>query len=805
MLIPPPNFKDVIRADELDRLLDAAPNLQVLSLDCFDTLIWRKVATPRDVFFAMQHHPAFATRHITAGFRQNAEHHARQLQMLKTSSSEVTLHDIYLQINPDYSEKDLADLTQAEIATELEYCFAFQPVVNLIKKAHARNIKVIIVSDIYFKAEQLKMLLMQHLGDAAKMIHDVFCSVDYGRGKLNGLFEHVIKKLKIRPEAMLHIGDNYAADYVGARTQGIAALHFVQQDETINDIKRLQETTAMMFDSTIRVKQPLLSPFHALLALNRFDENNGESLVGYASLGTIIFAFTRYLIEEIAELKKSEKNLKVLFLMRDAFLTARAFEKISDGTENYLIRISRFSAVAASFRSEKDIQHYLTSLGKSLRYKDIGRQLLLPPKVLDPLISMAECSADPEMAFSQLVLRKETVRIILDKSQKFRERLLNYLKKTTGMKSGDTLLLVDLGYSATVQRLLTPILKEEGVNVVGRYLISLPTPLQHIKREGFLDEKSYDTKTLHALIAYIAWFEQLCTANESSVMDYDDNGQCIFSSVSVGETQRQQLTRIQNEALRFVDDAQQFFKSDSLTSDWLRMPVMIELARMIFLPTTSELNCIKNFAFDVNLGTKEVVSLFNAEQGLTGLRRRGLFFMENPHHTKRINYPAELRSAGFELAITHLVQNRFNFNITPKDILAREEWVAVVLHHGQQKTPVLLDAAATHDGYFSLCAPAGTGITFVMGHHFQFVEIDEVELINMEDFAQQRETTRKEMILSKFGFYQMRQVAGKLFECLSRDGCMTFEPGLELNGQKQVVRVVFRPVVKVVSEVVSQG
>ena len=40
-----------VRAHEVETLLDRAPEgVEVLSLDCFDTLIWRNTHAPTDVF-----------------------------------------------------------------------------------------------------------------------------------------------------------------------------------------------------------------------------------------------------------------------------------------------------------------------------------------------------------------------------------------------------------------------------------------------------------------------------------------------------------------------------------------------------------------------------------------------------------------------------------------------------------------------------------------------------------------------------------------------------------------------------------
>ena len=56
-----------IGAHELDTLLEQLPpQTKVLSLDCFDTILWRKVARPTDVFFSLQSLEPFRSAGITA-------------------------------------------------------------------------------------------------------------------------------------------------------------------------------------------------------------------------------------------------------------------------------------------------------------------------------------------------------------------------------------------------------------------------------------------------------------------------------------------------------------------------------------------------------------------------------------------------------------------------------------------------------------------------------------------------------------------------------------------------------------------
>src|SRR3546814_4888259 len=63
--------------------------------------------------------------------------------------------------------------------------------------------------------------------------------------------------------------------------------------------------------------------------------------------------------------------------------------------------------------------------------------------------------------------------------------------------------------------------------------------------------------------------------------------------------------------------------------------------------------------FRSNLGTEDLLQVFDQDKGLEGLRRRGLFFMEKNLKTMRTNYPAELRAAGLELVLLLMAQLRF--------------------------------------------------------------------------------------------------------------------------------------------------
>ena len=46
-------MSSAIQPHQIASLLDEWPDLRCLSLDCFDTLLWRDVREPRDLFHAL--------------------------------------------------------------------------------------------------------------------------------------------------------------------------------------------------------------------------------------------------------------------------------------------------------------------------------------------------------------------------------------------------------------------------------------------------------------------------------------------------------------------------------------------------------------------------------------------------------------------------------------------------------------------------------------------------------------------------------------------------------------------------------
>lgn len=801
-VVTPAQTKTQVRATELLSLLDQYPNIKVISLDCFDTIIWRRTATPADLFYDLQSTPSYTAHHFNAALRVQAESQARQNRVLTDGTNEVTLEHIYTQAFPSLAKEQIDAFIEDEIQAELQACYSFPPLIEFMRAVIARGLKLIIVSDTYFKEAQLRRLLETHLpADIYAGIKRIFCSCEYGISKRRGIFKKVLALIPEKASTILHLGDDYEADFLGPSLQQVKTLQLIYNEDIIAELSRMQALMSTIIEPSIRHHKSLYNPFRGVFANTDINRDEPESIIGYAATGPIMYIFAKFILAEITKVKAEYPNVKVLFLMRDAYLPSLACHALTGDNIGYRVRISRFAAFASSFRTKEDVEKYLLTVAGSKRFADISKQLMLPDAMADKLIKQTMKSSNTPREFIHQATQPAVIKVILQHSAEYRQRLMRHLEKEADVKTGDTLIFVDLGYSGTAQRLLEPVFKSEyDIKIVGRYLLQLSIPEWQLSRKGLMDPSWCDDRTLAAVVNYIALLEQISTSNDPSVVDYDDAGNPIFSDTTVGVNQHEKLIRIQKECIRFCKDAEAFFSKTkiALSPEILRETALFGLARMLFLPTQPEINFLQSFQFDLNLGTEDLLQMFDEEAGLTGLRRRGLFFMEKNLKSMRTNYPAELRSAGLELAITLFTQHRFMFDVRVKDLSLRRKAISLIVMKNGNATPLSIDAVPTHDGYFSLIIPIGHGdyqAGIMFGQHFQYVQLESAEIILTKSLYSSKESDHTENAIDQLAIDQMVDLGGGLFQCQSELGMLFVNPVVKPDNDNYVLRVVFRPIV----------
>jgi FMN phosphatase YigB (HAD superfamily) len=795
--------RTTVRASEFAAVFaKEARGLRVLSLDCFDTLVLRRTAAPTDVFYDLQNDPAFRELGFSAKVRMSAETTARELSQVRRADAEVTLADIYRAAFPALHDEQVRALEDAELEAEMRACYAFPPTVDLLRAAKSAGLRVVVVSDTYLNEQQLRRLLKSVLGEAdLGLIDRIFCSSAFGRSKTAGLFGDVLAKLGVKAPSVLHIGDHHQADFLAPKKAGLRALHFIHLDEQVGQVLRLQGTAGQLLCPTVRQKDGLPSPFRGLFAADG-SPVDGSYLLGHVATGPILYAFARFILDQLEAWRAQGKNPKPVFLLRDAHLVAEVCRTLSGKEVGPEIAISRFVSYAASFRGVGEIESYLASFAGSRRFAAMAKQLLLPPELAEKIVRQAEAAPNGVARFVELVKKPDVVATIVEESRAYRTRFLRYLEKAAGLAAGDMLVVVDLGYDGTAQRLLEPVLLDElGVEVQGLYLLLARTPGWQRSKKGLVDPSWCDDRVIAGVVPYIALLEAICARHEGSVTDYDDEGTPVLDSNVLGAEQLGKMKPVQAMCCAFAEQAENFFRRVGKRPDpeSLRTTALAALGRLLFLPTEMEVSFLENFRLDLNLGTTDSVLLFDRVGGLASLRRRGLFFMEKKAKSWRTNYPVELRHAGTELALTLLAHHRYSLELTQSDDNLRREKVRILAVQGAQATTAELEAHATHDGYFALLLPMGRGdmnVGVMFGERYTWVQIDSIELIPTSALFQDDESRRAVDILAEAALDQLAPRAPRLYECLSDSAFLLLAPGKRMAGADTFAcRLVYRPLV----------
>jgi len=773
-----------VHAHEIAALLDPAPpGITTLSLDCFDTLLWRNAHAPRDVFAEITL-PGGGTEP-----RMWAESAARRAATAERRSPEVTIEDIYRRLLPGADPAAIATAVAAECAIEARHCYAFAPVVALMRTARAQGLRVIVVSDTYFSEQQLRALIAAAAGeDVLALIDRVFASSDFGVGKGNGLFPLVLKAIHAAPADLLHLGDNLRADQKAPSALGIVTAHFRQFDAAAEHRLRLETIASALVDPAVRITAPAYQPHRPALSLRT--ESDDAYILGHDVIGPVLYGFVEWLQSEIDSLSTAlGKPVRPLFLMRDGHLPLRVYEALG-GINAARVEISRFTASAASHRDAAAVKNYLLDALERASPTVVARQLLLHDHEVARFAKLKP--AEATAALRRFVLEPATTRKIIQRSAAFAARLIAHVR-AAGVAPGDAVVLIDLGYNGTVQNLVEPVLRHAlGVDVAGRYLLLREEQQSGLDKAGFLDTRHYDFKMLHGLCGCIAVIEQLCTVSQGSAIDYSSEGTPIRRAADLKGGQCEIRDRVQAACLDFAVHVETGVVRPAASDgpDARRQAAAAVLSRLLFMPVEAEVALFTAFDHDVNLGTEEVVRLVDPQASADGLRRQGLSYI---NQAGRMYIPGELQRQGLPLNLSLFSTTRFAFDLRNSDFDVGAVQLPTILIDGHGQTVIDFAAHPTAEGYYRVMVPIGKSqltVAMQFGAIAEWVQIDEVAfhpLDTLEGKAASRGTP------AAFIVDAMEQAAPGLYQ--ARNTGVLMIPPPPAAREQLVLVAIFRPVV----------
>lgn len=325
--------------NNIDKLFE---KISIVSFDIFDTLLIRPFVEPTDIFGYIEE------VYKEEGFKKARIKAEKASRIINKNKEEITLDDIYENITPEYKK-----YKEIELKTEFNLLKAHPINFKIYKKAMELNKKIIFVSDMYLPESFLEKVLKKNGYDVN---NNLFVSSTYEKCKSGGLFDIVIRTLKVAPNKIIHIGDNEEADIISANKMKMKTL-YVEKYMNVFFNKNKNKKIKSFYSNNKTIQSSLLC---SLMAQYQYTNKNYWNELGYFYGGALANGYVQFIQ------KKAIKNKLdgLLFVSRDGFILREVYNKIfseEDRLDNYYIKAPRILNLIC-FADYSNNEQYLKNL-----------------------------------------------------------------------------------------------------------------------------------------------------------------------------------------------------------------------------------------------------------------------------------------------------------------------------------------------------------------------------------------------------------------------------------------------------------
>ncbi|MBI5612848.1 MAG: hypothetical protein HY942_07275 [Gammaproteobacteria bacterium] len=548
----------------------AASEVKVVAFDIFDTLFVRPLLNPETTKEIVARRAGFSGDF--ASLRTGAESMARTRH-----GRDVGLDEIYAEFTaltglPDATLKHLREL---EEQVERGTLMPRPDGIALFRQARACGKRVILVSDTFLPRSFIESVL------ATNGLEDydaLYLSNDVGVRKDTGaLYRLILDRGGIVPDALLMVGDNEHADLQVPIDLGIRTCHLLRSVELARAVPRFARVLERVQREGVLDEQIALGlvvqRFFKPLFYDRLDSSSlirgGAEGIGYAIAGPIIFGFVQWL----AVRAKKDGIGKLYFLSREGQILKDVYDRMAAETPgavptDYLV-LSRRTVTVPMIKSFDDIcaiaqaPYFPNKLSAFIWYRfgirlDTSSLEEFDHRGIWPAGKPVEVKDGIQRLIPVLEALSER---IIARARTERPALQAYLREM-GLNGENTVAVVDVGYSATIQQRLCDLL---GKGIHGYYLLTSAKTHSVCDRHGVLAQGYYGHRIVGGASASPLWrlsfvLEMLLSSDDAQVACYEPLGERPavpsfqpFSDEELGA--RTVRADIRRGVIAYVDDA----------------------------------------------------------------------------------------------------------------------------------------------------------------------------------------------------------------------------------------------------------
>ncbi len=443
----------------------------IISFDIFDTLITRNIYEPDDVFNIVEKTiVGIDIKEKFIDMRKKSEKLANERY-----KHDVNIDEIYFSMKElyGYTEDEINGMKGVEVDIEKKLISPRCDMLDLLEQLVKNGKKVILTSDMYLNKYIVEEMLKKCGYIEGKHYHKIYLSNDKNLRKDNGSMWKYFKILYSGIK-FIHVGDNATSDYAIPISYGFKAICISNPKEQFRKspiygyLSKIDERRtigdSLLFGYVVNI-QLFNSPFN----------ENIDSLEVLSRIHTapIMYEFLKYIDNN------TEKKDKLLFLAREGYNLQKLYKdycKIFNKNEknNYYFLASRKATMSTIIESKEDIV-------ESLNKEYSGSIKTLLKNVYDVDYKYADMSIklpdDLDKIKSKVLLYSKQ---IIDRSKEYKNAYIKYIDDT--IEDKNNLIIVDLGYSGTIQLNLSKMLNKD---LKGVYLTNSDT-VKHFSNKSEL-------------------------------------------------------------------------------------------------------------------------------------------------------------------------------------------------------------------------------------------------------------------------------------------------------------------------------
>lgn len=506
-----------------------------ISFDVFNTLLIRKSKRCEEIFEKVEE------KLKLEGY--NIPYKKKRMQAASVAQSkgkaEATFADIYNALDIDENIKTKA--LEIELEEEKSDLIPNLYLRNFIRFAKRNGKIIIVISDMYLDSSFIGALLKEN----GFVYDELFVSSDYQARKSRGaLYNVVLNKLNIKPKDIIHIGDNFQADYLMALKNGIKTLIW-KKGEQLNP-----HTSAYL---KCNEKGKKLFEFLSLYSCS-LDE---DYKIGYELFGPLLLGMSKW----IHRVYMDEGLDHLYFLARDGYIIRKAYQILYPSEHTYL-HISRRAVTVPHLRlarSMKDVIKLIPYIKRIEKTKDFLYKIGIEEKgIVTTITHKYGYEVSRELLLGNLgeELYSDIEMEMKNNAEKEETAYKAFLRKNI---RGSKIAIVDIGWYGTIQTELGKVLNEKNCRLLGLYFGFLKKENDHLNAVGYAYDYRDCLKTKYdssCIFGFNGLIELMFTANHGSVKKYkiDSNGQPCYELEEEFDESNKFIRDAQAGAIDFIKD-----------------------------------------------------------------------------------------------------------------------------------------------------------------------------------------------------------------------------------------------------------